>query len=242
MKKTLFILIFALLYSCSTIEEKQLIGNWYLENDEYGFVEFIFYKDSLVVYDKLGLSKSVWKADKSKIYLTDIDGFTELKQLTYLYEIDKSKKLLNLKVIRDSLIQLPELTKAKSHYDFFQKNLDLSINLPLTNSELKYIGFPDRLSFNVYAGYRNDDLIVKTDLSSDLRNLEDEVNNFKENSREELKPHLKFHLIADKEISKNQIDSIKSLMRKTAIKKIFRVYKTKPSDYKNTLNWFGQVE
>lgn len=243
MKKTFTILIVVFLFSCTTNQQDKLIGNWYLKNDKYGFVEFNFYKDSLIVYDsKLGIRKSQWKADKSKIYLKDIDyGFAKENELTYLYEIDKTEKL-NLKILRDSIIELPALTKANSVYDFFQMDLKLSIDLPISKLELKRISFPDRLNFNIYAGYRNNGLIVKTDLSSNLENIEEEVNNFKFNSRDELKPHLKFHLIADKKISKYQIDSIKSLLRKTPIKKIFRVYKTKKLDYENNLNWFGKLE
>ena len=69
-----------------------------------------------------------------------------------------------------------------------------------------------------------------------------EVNDFKENSREELKPFLRFNLIADKNITEVQMDSIKNQLKKTSIELIFRTYKNGQTDYENNLNWFGQKE
>jgi len=59
----------------------------------------------------------------------------EANQLTYLYELDETKKFLNLKIIRDSVIKLPKLTKAKSVYDFLEKTIDLEIDLSLSSTK-----------------------------------------------------------------------------------------------------------
>lgn len=225
------------------MQKENLIGNWYSNsNNNYGFIEFQFYKDSLIIYDKLGKALTQWEVNNDKIYLTHINGFTTIKQLTYSYELDKSNELLNLKVLGDSIIQLPELIKAKNTYAFFQKNVGIDIDLPINENELIPLSFPDNLNFNIYAGFSDSTLIVKTDFASDLKNLEKEVNHFKENTREELKPFLRFNLIADKNISEFQMDSIKDQLKRTSIGLIFRTYKNKQTDYKNNLIWFGQKE
>jgi len=244
MKNILTYILLVFLFSCSSTKQKEkLIGNWYSNSDDnYGFIKFQFYNDSLIVYDKLGKEFSQWEVNKDKIQLTHINGFTNKKQLTYSYKLNKSNELLNLKILADTIIQLPELVKAKNTYDFFQKNVGIVIDLPITHNELIQLGFPDNLTFNIYAGFSDNSLIVKTDFSSDLKNLEKEVNDFKENSREELKPYLRFNIIADKNITESQLDSIKEQLKRTSIERIFRTYKNKQADYENNLNWFGQKE
>lgn len=244
MKNILTYILLIFIFSCASTKQKEkLIGNWYSNSDDnYGFIEFQFYNDSLISFDKLGKNFAEWEVSKDKIQLTDINGFTNKKQLTYSYELDKSNGILKLKILGDTIIQLPKLIKAKNTYDFFQKNVGIVIDLPTKENELTQIGFPDNLTFNIYAGFSDNSLIVKTDFSSDLKNLKKEVTDFKENSREELKPFLRFNLIADKSITKSQMDSIKDQLKRTSIERIFRTYKNKQTDYENNLNWFGQKE
>ncbi|MFG6688041.1 hypothetical protein ACGK9U_15810 [Mariniflexile sp. HNIBRBA6329] len=244
MKNILTYILLVFLFSCSSTKQKEnLIGNWYSNSDNnYGFIEFQFYNDSLIIYDKLGKEFTQWEVNKDKIQLTHINGFTDKKQLTYSYKLDKSNELLTLKILGDTIIQLPELMKAKSTYAFFQKNIGIEIDLPIKENELIPLSFPNNLVFNIYAGFSDNNLIVKTDFTSDLKNLEKEVADFKENSREELKPFLRFNLIADKNITESQMDSIKDQLKRTSIERIFRTYKNKQTDYENNLNWFGQKE
>ena len=244
MKNILTYILLIFIFSCASTKQKEkLIGNWYSNSDNnYGFIEFNFYNDSLISFDKLGKNFAKWEVSKDKIQLTDINGFTSKKQLTYSYELDKSNGILKLKILGDTIIQLPKLIKAKNIYDFFQKNVGIVIDLPIKENELTQIGFPDNLTFNIYAGFSNNNLIVKTDFSSDLKNLEKEVTDFKKNSREELKTFLRFNLIADKNITESQMDSIKDQLKRTSIERIFRTYKNKQTDYENNLNWFGQKE
>jgi hypothetical protein len=244
MKNILTYILLIFIFSCASTKQKEkLIGNWYSNSDNnYGFIEFNFYNDSLISFDKLGKNFAKWEVSKNKIQLTDINGFTSKKQLTYSYELDKSNGILKLEILGDTIIQLPKLIKAKNIYDFFQKNVGIVIDLPIKENELTQIGFPDNLTFNIYAGFSDNSLIVKTDFSSDLKNLKKEVTDFKESSREELKPFLRFNIIADKSITKSQMDSIKDQLKRTSIERIFRTYKNKQTDYENNLNWFGQKE
>ncbi|MCB4807029.1 hypothetical protein LG651_02115 [Tamlana sp. 62-3] len=246
MKNILTYLILIFLISCSSKKQKEkLIGNWYSNsNENYGFVEFQFYNDSLIIYDEmLGKFSQEWEVNKDKIYLTNIKGLTTKKQLTYSYKLDKSNRFLYLKALGDTIIELPKLSKAKNPFDFLKKIFGLKIELPTKQTKLVRIGFPGNLNFNIYAGYNKDNkLAVKTDLSSDLNNLENEVIEFKNNSRDEFKNFLRFNLIADKNINESQIDSIKKILKSTLIKQVYRTYKSKEADYENNLNWFGQKE
>ena len=244
MKNLILIIIIAFLYSCTANEKDDLIGSWFFRNELYGgTVEFQFLNDSVFIYDGLGIKSGSWEADKEKIYVTDINGpFVELNQMTYLYQLDQSKKLLNLKAIRDSVIQLPEFTKAESAHDYFQKSIDLEIQLPEISTKIGNTSRPTKLDFNIYAGFNNNKLVVKTDLSSDLNDLNNEVDNFIANKREELKPALRLNLIADKNLSKSQLDSVKIELRKSSIDTIVRTYVNKQSDNKHYLDWFVQNE
>ena len=243
MKKILVYLLFILLFSCSTKKQKEeLIGNWYSNSfKNYGFFEFRFYKDSLIVNDEmLGRFYQDWKIRKNNIFLSNIRGLTDKKKLTYAYELDNSKQFLNLKIIGDTITELPKLRKAKNAFDFFKKTIDLEIELPKSNDTLKIISEYNRFNFNIYAGFKKDKLVMKTDFSSDLNNLDNEIESFCENKQKWIKPLLRFNLIADKNISVGQIDLIVEKLEKTSIKQIFRSYQNKNQNYENNLIWFGQ--
>ncbi|AUC76675.1 hypothetical protein [Olleya sp. Bg11-27] len=244
MKNFLTYILLIFLFSCSSTQQKEkLIGNWYSNSDDnFGFFEFQFYNDSLIFYDRLGKTLAQWEVDKDKIHLTDINGFTNKKELTYSYKLNKSNELLTLKILGDTIIQFPELIKAKNTYDFFQKNIGIEIDLPIKSNELIPLNLPNNLIFNVYAGFSDNNFIVKTNSTSNLKNLEKEVSDFKKNLREELRPFARFNLIADKNITDFQMDSIKDQLKRTSIEQIFRTYKNKQADYENNLNWFGQKE
>ena len=239
-----FILI--LIVGCSSAKQKlPFLGDWYAVHEENAAInEFQFYKDSLVINHELGRSSSKWKVRSNIIHLTHIKGISNKTQWTYYYQLDEVNGLLNLKMFKDdSLVKPFGFMKAENIFDFFQKKyVGFNIDLPITNSELKEIGFVNHLNFNIYAGFNNNNLVVKTDFTPNLNNLENEVNTFKENSRLELKRFLRFNLIADKKISKFQIDSIKKRLKTTSIERIYRTYKVQQEDYKNDLNWFGKKE
>lgn len=244
MKNILIYIFIIFLLSCSSTKQKEkLIGNWYSSiNDDFGFMEFQFYNDSLIIYHNLGKVSADWKVIKDKIHLNRMTGFTSKQQITYSYKIDKSKEFLQLKILSDSIIEFPELRKAKNRFDFFKKTIDLEIELPESTTKIKNISHFNRTSFEIYAGYKNGKLVVKTDKSSGLDNLESEFKDFLKTVREEFKPFIKFNLVADKNISKFQMDSIIKRIRKTFVTPIYRTYKNDTIDYKNNINWCGKIE
>lgn len=244
MKNILINIFSIIIFSCSSNEQKEkLIGNWYTYRNHKDVIEFQFYKDSLIINDMIfGKYYQEWRVTKNNIFLTNIKGSTDKKQLTYSYTLNKSNDLLNLKVLGDTIIQLPELRKAKNKFDFFKKTIDLEIVLPVCVDGLKNISQPNNLNFNIYAGFKDNNFTVKTDWSTDLKNLEKEVTKFKNNTRKELERKLRFNLIADKNITTTQLDSITNRLKETSIKIIFRTYKNDQIDYKDNLIWFGKKE
>jgi hypothetical protein len=140
---------------------------------------------------------------------------------------------LELLIIPYDSTKVLKFIKAKNgNTFFFNEILGLDIDLPTYKTQLNR---PEILNmkighngiYNIYVGYKDNNLVVKTDSSPDLENLKSEVDEFIENLRDELKRHTKFNLIADKNISKYEIDSIKNIMKETSIKQIYRTYKTR---------------
>ncbi|GGZ64926.1 hypothetical protein [Mesonia mobilis] len=239
MKKNFkFIFIFFLISCSFSKQEQKLIGNWYTAKNNRIEAEFQFYNDSLVIYEIFGKRTLKWdiKGDKIRTYYLKENG------PVYKYHLDEYKQILNLELIGEESFKLPEFRKAKNAFDFFEKTIDLEIELPECNDELKNISRPSRLNFNIYAGFKHNNFIVKTDSATNLKNLEKEVTKFKNNTRNELKRFLRFNLIADKNITNSQLDSIKNRLKETSIKNIFRTYKNNQIDYKDNLIWFGKNE
>jgi len=232
------ILIFLIISCSSSKQENKLIGNWYTAKNNRIDAELQFYKDSLVIYEVFDKRTLKWDAKKDKIH----SYYLKEKGPTYKYQLDKKNQILNLELIGEKSFKLPEFRKAKNAFDFFQMTIDLEIELPESITELKNISQPNNLNFSIYAGFKDNNLVIKTDLSPDLNNLDKEVSCFKKNTREELKRFLKFNLIADKNITDFQIDSIKNRLNQTSIKIVFRTYKSNEINYVDTINWFGKNE
>lgn len=114
-------------------------------------------------------------------------SFLNEKGPTYNYKLDENGKLLNLQLTDEPDSNLITLVKAKNAFDFFQKTMNMRIELPKNDSELIFLN-RNNTSFNIYIGYRNKKLVVQTDKSTGLKNLEKEFNDFKKHSRDELKP------------------------------------------------------
>ena len=60
--------------------------------------------------------------------------------------------------------------------------------------------------------------------------------------RTELKPWIKFNLVADKNITQPQLDSIKRLIRKSFTTPIYRTYTNAKIDDEHAINWYGIIE
>ena len=243
--KSFFVFIFLIIVlGCSSVKEQnKLLGNWYSNSDaNYGLLAFQFYKDSLVVYEILGKSSADWNIKNDKIHLTHINGFTDKNQLTYAYQLEESNQVLRLDLVGDTLIKLPKFRKAKDAFDFFKKIIDLEIELPQSTDKLELISEHQHLNFNIYAGYKKDRLIVKTDQSLGLHTLEKEFKSHVKTLRDELKPWIKFNLVADKNITQPQLDSIKRLIRKSFTTPIYRTYTNAKIDDEHAINWYGIIE
>lgn len=239
MKKIFIYIFLVFIFSCSsTKQKKNLIGNWYSAKENKIDSQLQFHKDSLVIFEFFGKRTLKWNVKGNKIY----SSYLKEKGPTFKYQLDENNKVLKLELIGNNDFKLQKFMKANNAFEFFQKNIDLKIDIPESKTKLKPINQPRNLNFNIYAGYKNDSLVVKTDSTPNLDNLEEEVNQFKDNSRDELKRFLRFNLIADKNITESQIDSIKLRLKKTSIKLIFRTYKSKQINYKESLNWFGKIE
>lgn len=232
-----YILIVPLISCSSSNQEKKLIGNWYSAENNRIKEEFRFYKDSLIIYDVFKNTVK-WDVKRNQIHTY----YLKEKGPTYKFQLSKGDQVLHLQLIGDKNHNSFEFVKAKSAFDFLEKTIDLKIDLPKSTTNLEYINLADGLYFNIYAGYKNNKLIVKTDYSSTLNDFNNEVKHFIENKREELKPFLKYNLIADKNITDSQIDSIKNILRENSIRKIFRTYKSDEISYLKTIDWFGKTE
>ncbi len=241
MKKIFTVLFIAIFFSCAPIEEDKIIGNWfYSDGDKINF-QFKFYKNSLVsIYANGSVNKLKWRIDADSIYTY----YSDNPGPSYKYELDLNDKKLKL----NNADLVLNLVKARNLDEFFfHKIIGLEIELPscehsLNRTEYLELYNPNYLYFPIYAGYSNDGLIVKTELSSDLNNIDKEVAEFKVNSRKEIINHLKFNLVADKNVSQYQLDSIKNKLMKTTLKQVYRAYKTELLDDMNDTLWISIKE
>lgn len=228
--------------SCSSTDlKKELNGNWYYSDGDKVDFQLTFYEDTLVMmYDFGVVLRLKWKSDADSIYMQDAEKFGP----TYKYELDTDNQKLKLSNSRVAL----NLLKANDVDEFvFDEIIGLKIELPLykqslSRSEYRKLSNPHYWYIPIYAGYNNDKLIVKTKLSSNLNSIEKVVNELRDNSRDEIKNRLKFNLIADKNITVRQLDSIKDRLRETPIKRVFRAYKTQLLNDMNEKMWVSIEE
>ena len=232
MKKYVFTyLILFLVTSCSRTNSKQeLIGNWFYSEGHKIDYQFRFYEDSLVMVNGSGWKrKLMWKVDADSIYTL----YTDKPGPAYKYKLDVETQTLRLGLIQNDSSKALKFVKAKNPTEFiFDKIVGLNIDLPiykhpLTESERFHMHSPPYLNFNIYAGYKNGNLVVKTDSSSNLENLNKEVAEFKEDSRDELINALTFNIVADKNVSKNELDSIKNILKKASLNNIVMTFKSR---------------
>src|SRR5690554_3158678 len=245
MKQNLvYIFIISMLFSCNSDNYKaELLGNWYFydkpESSKH-LNEFKMYSDSVVINSIMGKTIAKWKATNQQIHLYDIQGYPGGSELTYDYKLT-SNNLLDLKVYGDTIIEFKNILKAQNAMDFLQKSMSLKIDLPEKNKELLAIG-NSRFNFIIYAGYDDGRLKFITDNSDNLRNVDNEISDFKEKLGPRPFSKARFLLIADKNIPDNKMDSLKQILNQTSIKRIFRAYKNDTINYKNNLIWYGTTD
>lgn len=241
------ILIIAICQSCADKNlDTDLLGNWSSTNSA-NIVDLRFYKDSLLTNSWERETKYSWRSDNSKIYYTQLTNIDpDLRtDFVFEYKMNSQKDTLFIKTETDSLRTI-ELSKINNAYQYFEKNINLDIDLVKKENGLIPSGNKE-FDYNIYVGYKNGKLISKSDKYINLSGIElasmEYIFSFKEPNENDFK----YMLFVDKKVPKKQYDSIKSLLENTRIKKIFRVYTNNKVDYtktdwKSELNWYGTYE
>jgi hypothetical protein len=241
------LLVICILQSCSKKNiDNDLLGNW-SSTKSANIVDLQFFKDSLISNAWERKTKFSWKSDGSKIYytqLTNIDPELET-DFIFEYKLNTEKDILFLKKETDTSFT-NQFLKINNGYQYFEKNINLDIDLPKKESGLIPSGNKE-FDFNIYVGFENGKLVAKTDRYISLDDIQSEIYDLIFSFKEREKEKIKYLIIADKRVPEKEIDSIKKLLKETTIKKIFRVYTNDQVDYertdwKNELNWFGVYE
>ncbi|WP_191858094.1 hypothetical protein [Hanstruepera ponticola] len=228
-----FFIAFALLNCSSSKIDKKLLGNWYYVSGNQIISVFQFHKDSLVINERIGKTTLKWFSKNQRIN----SAYLKENGPQYDYYLNPNNDTLFLRLLGKVNLEDITLIRAKNNYDLFKKIIGLNIELPESDINLNPISISDH-NFNVYAGYKDNNLIVKTDSNPNLDKIIEEVGRFRKNSRDEAKRFLKFNLIADKNIPASQMDSIISILEETSISKVYRTYQNKNTTNKGGLYWF----
>ena len=178
MKISNFIITFIftlLICSCSQNKyKKELIGNWYSIDNPYT-IKIQFKKDSIIVTDNR-INKSIWKVNKDKIEF-NYKPFMEdtIININLSYELNDKKNRLFTKTnsfITTDSIEFTYL-KAENYLDFLFKKNGVKINLK-EKSKLEYIPIGGG-TINIFAFKNNDSIIAKTEFSSNLDSLDNDI-------------------------------------------------------------------
>jgi len=244
MKKTLTFLLFSMiLISCGKNKyEKKLIGNWFEFKEGRNLrIE----KDSLMISD-IGFEKTTWNANENLINYNYKTFFNDsIIKVSLKYKLLKNDSLI-IEPQKDGLQKIV-LIKTNGYTDFlFRKN---RINITLeNNSKAEYQGQRNKYGIKIFVGFKNDSIIIKTEYSDNLKNLENDLEKklidlnpyFTEEYNEYMKERLTFNewirvnihycLFIDKNTPENVVSSILENLRKTKIKKIYRVFETKEQE------------
>lgn len=241
------LLVICILQSCSKKNiDNDLLGNW-SSTKSANIVDLQFFKDSLISDAWERKTKFSWKSDGSKIYytqLTNIDPELET-DFIFEYKLNSEKDTLFLKKETDTSFT-NQFLKINNGYQYFEKNINLDIDLPKKESGLIPSGNKE-FDYNIYVGFKNGELVAKTNRYINLGGIQSEIYDLIFSVNEQDKERIKYLLFADKKVSEKEFDSIKNLLKETNVKKIFRVYKNNKFDYEKTdwqdePNWFGQYE
>ena len=235
MKNLIVALILVLvLQNCSSNSIKdEFLGNWSSTNYS-NIVDFQFFKDSLVIHQWGNSTLNLWDRDDSKIYITQLKGDGPEIDTSYVlqFKLNVQKDTLFIKEAQDSDFNA-ELLKINNAYQYFQKNINLDINLPNKEDEIISSG-NKRADYNIFVGYKNEKLIARTENYYSLNGVISDVILHLSSLNDEDLEQAKFMLFIDDAVPKRQIDSIKNLLKPSYIKKIFKVYTNNKVDYTKT--------
>ena len=240
--------------SCSRNEyEKKIIGHW--NNFPLGGkTDLKFYSDSIVSYEFAEKRTGNWEADSNKIYINYSKKDSLLRNnYTLLYKLSTNKDSLLTKP-DSSLIGLSYfvLLRVKDYWNHYLKEINLEIELPIADFN-SYKRDSMDFGIDIYVGYKNNKLAVKTYGGSKLESLErisSLVYNIKSTIEKKEFNRLNFNLIVDQKVSEEKIDSIKKILQNFPEIKIFRVYRKDDGNYGkyditldgNGWDWYGKYE
>ena len=249
MKSTFTILLTSLiLISCGGNKyEKELIGKWF-EIKETSKLEFK--KDSLTISD-LTVGKSKWKANEKKISIIIKNEFNDsIKSNSLKYELNNDTLIIrtNEKVEFDEF----KLVKAKNFTDFIFKKNNVILNLE-KNEKSQYLPTENQNGIKIFIENKNGKIKIKSEYSENLNNLENDIEKLlldlspyiiyqledlrtdidtdESTIKKWIKINAYYSLFIDKEIPEFKINSIVKKLRKTKIKRIYRIYETKDSEF-----------
>lgn len=243
-----FFIFILILFSCKEENEKEnLIGVWSSTRNTNFYLTFDFFEDTIVVHDPRLLHNNFtlsWNLKNSKIYGTDIKN--QITDTTiWNFKFNKSKDTLYIKHHDEVDDFYLELKKIENNYEYLENSLGFKLTLPETNKELIEIK-KDKNNLNIFLGKQNDSLIIKTDnYQEKIDNLTFVFFSFLDRSNEEIYDTLSVSLLTDISITNIEIDSIKKIIKKLPIKKIYRIYNDSSyikKDWKANIKWLGRLE
>jgi hypothetical protein len=250
MRKTLLIFIFTSLFiSCDNENEKfDFIGNWNTTSDTNLHINIEYYLDSIVVDNSLFFNtySLKWKVEDNKLHQEILrnNGYFDKENSVLDFKFNKEKDTLFLKKNNDSVFVI-KLRKIKNNFEYLENRLGLELNLPKTNKKLISSG-NKKFAFNIYIGKKNDSLIVRTDnYLQNIEKLKSQVIPFYYSKKEQNIDSLKFNIYTDMSVNNKELDSIKTILKKLPIKKIFRIYDSEKyvkNNWKAEINWLGKYE
>ena len=249
-KNLLVLLVLALLLmACEKKQhDKRLLGNWssliYQDPNEIQF-----YQDSLRLYEMGKEFYGTWHSKDHLIYATLLHRKENIVIDTFTLAYKFNKDTLLIKSAMDSSFLNPPLLKVTHRFEHLLRMLNMKIDLPKTNSALVSSG-EGGFNLELYIGYIDDELKIKLYnrlIDLDKNDVLTAIFTLKSQHSEEDQDQLKFVLIADQSVSEAELDSIKSKLMLSPIKKAFRVYKSDSIDYVNLnwrehITWYGLME
>jgi hypothetical protein len=243
--KSIFIILLAsiVLFSCGRNKsEKKLIGKWY-EIREISKLEFT--KDSLII-SELSFTKTKWKADQEEITFEFKDVFNDsIKSNSLKYKLNNDTLF-----VKSEIDSMPEFKfiKAENFTDFIFKKNNVNINLE-NNLNSDFQRTENKYGLKIFIEYKDGTIKMKSEYSENLENLENDLgkilidlspyfmNEYKDLHTERftveewIRMNIYYSLFIDEGIPESKINSIVEKLRKTKIRKIYRVYKTLETEF-----------
>ena len=227
--RTIFLLLSILIsfLSCNR-NEKKLYGKWYGIEKYYPFM--IFKKDTLAIqFYGENLEKVIWNADDKiiefdyPIYYSDTlwtKMSVKYKKIKYKYEIRNDTLKCDYKG------NLFNLIKANNYTEYLSKKHQVKFQLPENNKLKRFRGF-DEYGLNIFVGKWNDEIVYRTEYSDNLDNLKKDFEKLQKRFLFVNPIRLHYRVFADKNIPQSILKNVYLKLRKTEVKKIYRIYKRK---------------